>query len=362
MKRLSIIVLFFICIFFSGCNEKRKIENDTITIDTSVIETTSLVENGTLNVTESVDDNEIIKINENIEIKKMDNIYLPSLSVYNYEKDVYISEYIMNTFEEPPSVTEFNYGNDLALRMELENGSDALICEGIAFYYSKNGLALSTVNENTIYKCAQDFSFSTKDDAISEVKKELFELGVSGNVAIDKIYSISEKNCADYFTSITENLNTQDEKENAQYSLFSNALSYDFYRMYFSVNVDNIPVISDDLVCEIGLNSGVIGSTIEIDYSQYGMESFYVCSTPRVVEKNHISVKYDSSDKALTLLTKKIANLLFDEPVFVNDVSIVYCPFDNGQLIPCWLFDIEYKDSDINDYILFNAVNGVEVV
>lgn len=367
MKIRKIILLNLIMLLiFSGCSEER-ISNHVFE-ESKKDETTFFFQSDPdsmkINLTEKETENEEwIRLNSMIKMKKMEYISLSNKRIYKYENDRYNLDHLIGHFVDLPIVNESNLDGETTYELTSSNGSNGFLSNYNVLFYNEKGVMTSYVGsvlrkDDVLPEGPLSIS---KELAIEKSKEILKELGVVCEIQEDHCYTVTKENYEKFLETARAELKIGDEKDEARRLLYSNATPFDFYEIEFLTYIDSLPIASDDLIYSWGVTTRIMGTTIECEYSEDGIESFYVSLTVHPIEEVEQVIEIDTTGKAIDLFVSKFDQLILAESISIMDLSVIYCPLSNGELVPCWVFHLIYEESQMEDYIIFNSVNGDEI-
>lgn len=204
------------------------------------------------------------------------------------------------------------------------------------------------INESVIeknFETEKNLSFKKLEEAKTEVKELLKDIGIT-EVKMIKTYSVEEK----ALRSRAEMQNNIDITKDDEYYFFE-----------MSMTLNGVPVKEFDYIRNDYLE--VPGGGIQVAYNKNGIQFLQLsCIYEKIEEKK---MKIISVEELIDILIEKANLVPLDEPMEVNEISLVYYPVYTGKgevsLIPAWEVQLNIQDNMITRQY-YDAVNGKEIV
>ena len=304
----------------------------------------------------------------NLDREKVGQLSLRELTAnvfVEYEKKTYysVSTYRVSRIED--------YSDNMLESLFRTDEKDIIGTElATCFYYSPLGFKYDDVDTYLRYIMGLSFSeekinfefadIKTVEDNITHV---LEKFGL--NECIFYIYPVSKvmfDNVCDYYDRV---IIAEEDDAKKSGEVFGKYREY--YYVYVRPTVDGIEIY-DEQTGYIEKGTVTFGTTLNIVYTENGIEAFYLSNVYDVDSVEQECLDIISVDEAEIMLAKKYEEMLAYNPATYIDCRLVYIAVPNNFseltgksdyyiLTPAWCF----LDQDGNS-ILFDAVTGKEII
>jgi hypothetical protein len=138
----------------------------------------------------------------------------------------------------------------------------------------------------------------------------------------------------------------------------------DCYEIVLTTEYDGIPIFEDTYVAED--DSAYNGGKIQVIYSKDGIQRLNVPNQYQIAEQDFETVQILGTDEILSVIKKKMNNMILTENYTVTKLELCYLPQiknkNSGEFLmqPIWKVTLNGEDvTDIN--YLFKADTGEEI-
>jgi hypothetical protein len=356
VKSLSLAACAVLMLFtISGCSDNQV---QDITVDEAVNQTTTDPEDNHIDMelceNVNVDADMVVPDNFSGSANKYKAYVVPfgrdevlalfGLSQNDVEKlsdDLYKDE---NTF--------FEFSDEIS-------GSLSVKTENAGCYYMYNSDYAEACSDIENFGENQELDFQSSEMVKQEVLELLKEIGIN-NAVVKHIYALPVG-----YHQYIEKIYVENGmlKESEMLGERWNDIG-DCYEIVLTTEYDGIPIFEDTYVAED--DSAYNGGKIQVIYSKDGIQRLNVPNQYQIAEQNFETVQILGTEEILSVIKKKMNNMILTENYTVTKLELCYLPQiknkNSGEFLmqPIWKVTLNGEDiTDIN--YLFKADTGEEI-